>query len=107
MAPNDGEVSLEHLTDADFNGRIGEPFLVRTPAGATLGAVLLEVTPHPHLPPTPGRRRGFSIVFRVAEPGHRPQGIYRVEHPALGALQVFLVPIGPRDGGMGYEAVFN
>jgi uncharacterized protein DUF6916 len=33
--------------------------------------------------------------------------IHRVEHEELGALDVFLVPIGPDQAGMCYEAVFG
>jgi hypothetical protein len=36
-----------------------------------------------------------------------PQRIYRVEHEALDPLDLFLVPIGPRDGGMQYQAIFT
>jgi len=105
--PSQDGVRLEQLTEAAFAGRVGEAFVIRAPSGAVLSAVLVEVTPHPYLPPTPAIRRGFSIVFRVGEKGHHPQGIYRVEHAALGAMEVFLVPMGLRDGGMAYEAVFN
>jgi hypothetical protein len=30
-----------------------------------------------------------------------------VNHPALGAMEIFVVPIGPLDGGNGYETVFT
>jgi len=36
-----------------------------------------------------------------------PQAIYPLQHPAFEALDLFLVPIGPKDGGNGYEAVFT
>jgi hypothetical protein len=36
-----------------------------------------------------------------------PQGIYPVEHPALGMMEIFLVPVGPTSGGNGYNAVFT
>jgi hypothetical protein len=49
----------------------------------------------------------FSLLF-VAKTGPAlPQAIYRLTHPALGALDIFLVPIGPVAGGAGYEAVFT
>jgi hypothetical protein len=56
-----------------------------------------------------GARLPFSLIFRSAEPGALPQRIYRVEHPALGALEIFLVPLGaePSGSGMRYEAVFT
>jgi uncharacterized protein DUF6916 len=36
-----------------------------------------------------------------------PQGIYRLYHPARGALDLFMVPLGPDPHGMRYEIVFN
>jgi hypothetical protein len=36
-----------------------------------------------------------------------PQQIRRVEHPSLGSMEIFLVPIGPDASGMQYEAVFG
>ena len=49
----------------------------------------------------------FSVVFRL-DPGIAgAQGVYRLDHPQLGPLDVFLVPIEPRDGQTRLEAVFN
>jgi hypothetical protein len=36
-----------------------------------------------------------------------PQRIYRLRHPVMGELDLFLVPIGPDGEGMRYEAVFT
>jgi hypothetical protein len=56
-----------------------------------------------------GARSPFSLIFRTAEAGALPQRIYRVQHPALGALEIFLVPLGAESSGSGmrYEAVFT
>ena len=35
-----------------------------------------------------------------------PQGLFELSHPDLGALEIFLVPVGV-DGTRHYEAVFN
>jgi hypothetical protein len=98
---------LERLEDTDFRAHLATPFRVLLPSGETLDVVLLEVTLHTHLPGDSARRRGFSLLFRSALPGHVPQGTYRLEHARMGTLELFLVPVGPRDGGMCYEAVFN
>jgi hypothetical protein len=52
-------------------------------------------------------RRAFSVLFRTAESQALEQQIFRVEHPDLGAHDLFLVPLGPSDGGFDYEAVFT
>jgi hypothetical protein len=49
----------------------------------------------------------FGLVFRSGTRAHVPQAIYTLRHPALGEMDVFLVPIGPDEVGMRYEAIFN
>jgi hypothetical protein len=98
---------LDTLELGDFTAHLGSEFRLRLSDGAALEVVLMEATAHPYLPPQPGRRRGFSLVLRSALPGALPQGIYALEHPAMGTMGLFLVPIGLREGGMCYEAVFN
>jgi len=98
---------LDMLEQADLASHLGTGFRLRRADGGVLELVLMEASPHPHLPHSPGRRRGFSLVFRSASPGHLPQGVYRLDHDVIGSLELFLVPIGPREGGMCYEAVFN
>ncbi len=48
-----------------------------------------------------GGRPTFSLVF--TGPANGPQGIWPLTHPVLGALQLFLVPVGATR----YEAVFT
>jgi hypothetical protein len=52
-------------------------------------------------------RRPFSLIFREPGSAHLPQRIYAIQHPALGWLDLFLVPIGADQGGMRYQAIFN
>lgn len=74
--------------------------------GQELDLTLAEVNPLGEVPPPP-RRQTFSLVFVNVGPGHQPQRIYRVTHPSLGTLHLFLVPLGPGRQGMRYEAVFG
>ena len=53
------------------------------------------------------RQIQFSLVFQGPGNGPIKQGVYRLEHEALGSLDVFLVPIARDNGGLSYEAVFN
>jgi hypothetical protein len=98
---------LHALEDGDFTSHLRTVFRLCLPGGERLPLVLVEVTPHPHLPTGPERRRGFSILLRSALPGHLPQATYRLEHDVMGDLELFLVPVGAREGGVVYEAVFN
>jgi hypothetical protein len=79
------------------------------PTGASLPAELIQVDVLGTDPPASVRRAPFSLIFRASEPKVLPQRIYRIEHPALGRLEIFLVPLGadPPGSGMRYEAVFG
>ncbi|MBX3736128.1 MAG: hypothetical protein KF715_05525 [Candidatus Didemnitutus sp.] len=48
----------------------------------------------------------FSLHF-LAEGEKLEQGIYRLNHAALGEIDLFLVPVQKRKIGILYEAVFN
>jgi hypothetical protein len=54
-----------------------------------------------------GDRDAFSIIFRGSKQLQLDQQIYRIEHERLGTMELFIVPIGPDEQGMCYEAVFS
>ena len=53
------------------------------------------------------KREQFALHFRGPAAPALAQRIYRLEHPQLGVLEIFLVPIGRDAAGMTYEAVFT
>ena len=53
-----------------------------------------------------GLRAPFSLVFTGPLQPVITQGTVPLEHPDLGSIQLFLVPIGPEEATMRYEAVF-
>jgi hypothetical protein len=93
---------LADATAATFEPRLQETFSLKGGQGH-LTLKLVKVQP---LGPS-GRQGGaFSLSF-LGEPGpFLPQATYRLDHPVLGALDIFLVPLGPKNGGNAYEAVF-
>jgi hypothetical protein len=94
---------LASLTADDFRQHVGTRFAAREPA---VEWELIEVTDLGQAG-AGGMRAPFSLVFRGPLEPLMPQGIRRLEHASLGALDLFLVPIGPDEGGMRYEAVFG
>ena len=96
---------LSQLTYTDFADRLHEMFRI------DLGSSTLEVelVAAELLGPAPdsGRRKPFSVVFQGPKEPVLPQQIYRLEHPEMGTLEVFLVPIGPDTKGQRYELVFT
>lgn len=53
------------------------------------------------------REQPFSLILRVP-PGYRAaQGMYALEHPRLGRIELFCAPIEPVQGHARLEATFN
>jgi hypothetical protein len=109
---------LDKLTSEDFTPQLHQTFLLslgpwgqpHDPAahGALRMLELVEVAVlGGEASGGSAARRPFSLIFRDAGGGYLPQRTYAIEHPALGWLDLFLVPIGPDQGGMRYEAIFS
>lgn len=92
--------SLAALTADDFERQNGDGFRLNV---NDLDLKLVEIKRHGG-----GMREGgaFSLLFVSPVGPFLPQAIYTLTHPVLGTLEIFLVPIGPTQGGNGYEAVF-
>ena len=54
----------------------------------------------------PDERR-FSLMFRGPAQAPLQQATYTLEHPATGALAIFLVPVGRTADAIQYQAIFN
>jgi hypothetical protein len=95
---------LESFTSDTFAGRVGETFRVTTPDGRSFDTTLVEAEV---CGPARSRFRvPFSLLFRGPLDVLVPQGTYRIEHDELGHFELFIVPVGPDDEGMCYEAIF-
>lgn len=95
---------LESFTCSTFAPLVGETFRLAA-GGPDAGLVLIDAT-ELAAPPGPGRAP-FSIVFRGPPGAVLPQATYGLRHGALGAFELFLVPIGADAEGVRYEAVFT
>jgi hypothetical protein len=95
-------VAIENLDAEAFAGLVGSEFSLRG-AGGAAAAELVELNRYPAVPGA----EAFALVFRVAAEHAPGQGIYELEHPALGVFELFLVPLGATPEGVRLEAVFN
>ncbi len=98
---------LESFTVHTFSGRVGEAFRIHPGDEDPLEVELITATDLSEKPGEASRGRPFSIVFRGPRDFLLPQRTYRVEHAGIGAFDLFLVPIGPDEKGLRYEAVFT
>lgn len=93
---------------ATFAKHLGETFRAQVDGRPAIELVLAQAISGRMAGPRPGLPdRPFSLVFVSRGPAAPVQRTYRLEHPRLGALDLFLVPLGPEGGGMRFEAVFN
>jgi hypothetical protein len=103
---------LDQLAVSDFIGHVNAMFRVVLGLEDTIDLELIEakaIGEHP-VPDSPGtNRQPFSLIFRGPRERLLPQHIHPVEHPTLGTLDIFLVPLGPEGDptGLHYQAVFN
>jgi hypothetical protein len=97
---------LQDLTADSFSQHLGSRFRIHVDEAQSMEVELCEVVLHEKHAGGP-RPQPFSVLFRGDRKSYLPQSIYRVEHERMGAMEIFLVPIGPDEKGMRYEAVFN
>lgn len=98
-------MELERITSEDFAPLVATEFAL---SGSNPALSLRLASIGPAGAGLPGRRDPFSLIFHGPASPRLPQRIYRLSHPALAELEIFLVPIGPQPGGLlGYEAIFS
>ncbi len=90
----------------EFETLLNQSFTTGLATDGTLALELIEVLPQTHHDAA-AARRGFSLIFRGPAQPVLPQQIHPLLHARTGELPVFLVPIGPDQHGMRYEAVFG
>ena len=100
------------LTREHFAPHVGERFEIAPAEGEAFEAVLVSCDETAY-----GEREQwlasidrvpFSLIFDAPGGELLPQQTFAVRHPQVGEMEIFLVPLGPRqDGTMAYEAVFS
>lgn len=95
---------LDQIPAEDFTTLIGQALAAQA-ADRTfeLTVVATDVSPHP----TGRALPGFSVQLRGPAGLELGQGVYAIEHPQHGRLEVFMTPIRRDASGLLCEAVFN
>ena len=98
---------LDRLTVDDFAPAVGDKFSFDAGEPGRFELELVEARPAESPGPGWEGRAPFNLLFRgPAEPVFGQQ-IFPLEHPELGRLEIFLVPVGRNEHGADYEAVFS
>ena len=93
---------LATLCIDDFVPHLNAVFDMQLPGGP----VPLKLTEAVSAGQSPRAGGAFSLLFVAPAGPWQKQAIYPVQHPVLGTMEIFLVPIGPMASGNGYQAVF-
>jgi hypothetical protein len=97
---------LNQLQSGDFTPHLNDKFFIHAESLEPIEAELIEVSELGA--PAFDQRPPFSIVLRTRQKDqYLIQAIYDVQHAEMGTLDLFLVPLGPDEEGMRYEAVFT
>lgn len=94
----------EQLMCADFAAQIGSTFTIHYSGDAALEVHLTEAV---ELRAPTNAGHSFQLIFQSDRREYLPQGSFLFRHPVLGEQQIFIVPIGPTEQGMRYQAIFN
>ena len=102
---------LETFTVDMFEPRVGDKFRIAGDAPASqeltlLSAKVLGTESAKEWSKSSGREP-FALIFVGPMESAVEQQIYRLEHDEVGNFEIFLVPIGPNQQGMRYEAIFT
>lgn len=98
---------LDQLNSSDFRPHLNTTFVIRLKEIEPIELQLVNVTESGSSPWSTARQP-FSLQFLgPVSSQYLLQHIYPLEHPHMGTLDLFLVPLGPESGRMRYEAIFN
>ena len=100
------------LVSETFAGRVGETFEATPPDGEPFELVLssCDETPYGSREQWEGaiQRMPFSLIFHAHDPTrYWSQGTFSLRHAELDDFSLFLVPLGPDERGMRYQAVIS
>ena len=92
-----------------FTENLGRKFSLDTGKAGTLELEVTEAEAvgSPKNPEDGVRAQAFSVVFRGPSDPVLEQQICKLTSPDGAEVELFLVPIGPAQDGMQYEAVFT
>lgn len=93
------------LTEEEFSKHLNTTFRITNPQPVELE--LIEVKGYFNQPHEQGGMERFSAYFQGPSAPWLQQGIYSLEHEAMGGCDLFLVPVKKDEKGYRYEAVFN
>jgi hypothetical protein len=97
---------LDRLTLESFRPYLNQKFQVQIDPAPSLDLILAECEAIKPSAAGPDRDP-FRLLFIGNTTPILPQRIYRLVHEQMGTVDIFIVPLGPDERGMRYEAIFT
>jgi hypothetical protein len=97
-------LELDKVRCEEFGDCLNENFTV---AAQSSGFILKLSEVRPLGPRSGTDREPFSVTFLGPGGLRLPQAIYKLNHPRLGEMEIFLVQIAADRDSSSFEAVFN
>jgi hypothetical protein len=97
-------LELDKVECEQFTPCLNQDFEIVFPDG-TLPLKLTEARPLGVRPES--IREPFALTFVAGRPLRLPQGIYKMQNPTLGEMEIFLVQVAADQSSSTFEAVFN
>jgi hypothetical protein len=89
-----------------YEPHVGRTFRVEFADHPPVDLKLVEAAPGPWQPPD-GGKTAFRLEFSGPSQPLLGQRTYRLQHPELGAIDLFIVPLEQDETSATYEAVVN
>ena len=104
-------MELDKVTADHFEPHLGTEFEIHFEGGDTVVLQLDKVRRASERVAKQAQEAGFREPFSLEFIGARDivlqQAVYRISHTVLGEFDLFLVPVGPVDGGLAYNVAIN
>jgi len=100
-------MTVELLQLENFSDHVGASFAFVPDADGMPDLVLTEVNALPLQDGASLPRAPFSLVFDLPGAIVLPQNLYRLRHPELGEIDLFLIPMAQDASAVRYCATFN
>lgn len=97
----------DEFTIQRFLPHVGEVFHVRVDDAQRLPLLLSEISRLAADGDSRRKREPFSLVFHAPAGVRLQQQMYRIDGAGMEPFECFLVPIGPDQHGMRFEAVYT
>lgn len=98
-------ISLDAVESSTFSILNEKQFLLET-TSSSIDLILEQIRDLGNRRPD-APRDPFALSFRGKSGIRLPQGIYRLSHPELGSLEIFLTQNADGPNGSEFEAIFN